>query len=351
MIRVQIPDMPSTEELLPYLRRIDEARAYVNRGPLVQELEARLEKMCSVPCVTVSSGTAALELALRSLRGAGKGVLLPALTFSATGLAVLSARAEPVLCDVSAENWQLQAATVKELIENRKAEIDDHLDQGHSWGPAEISAVIPVATFGLPIELTQWEGLSIPVIIDAAGAFPSQQVSKTPNVATCFSLHATKFVGAGEGGFVASANDELIDRIIDLSTFGKFGTNAKLSEYHAAVALASLDRMGGKLQRTAEVYNWYKEHGIADWKHKLSSTMLVVELPRYDATLSYMTQYGVECRQWYRPWLDERPEFAGGGKLPVTESLRQRLLGLPLHNFLTERDVAHVMETLRKVMT
>jgi dTDP-4-amino-4,6-dideoxygalactose transaminase len=349
MIKLLVPDMPTADDLLPYLRRIDAARVYVNNGPLVQELQARLEQMTGAHVALVSNGTVALELALKAATedlvteeedGLGfdhNEVLMPALTFSATGLAALNAGLVPRLTDCDRSSWQMRATE----------KINPH-----------VAAVLPVATFGVPVETRQFNYYRVPVVIDAAGAFPYQEVSKDKNITTCFSLHATKFIGCGEGGFVASANKERIERIRSLSSFGENGTNAKMSEYHAAVALASLDRMTEKERKSSHIRQMYAEHfaQIGELRYSVSSTLLNVLLPMSAAKIiPLLLEKGIETKQWYRPYLDERIEFMDGrgttcGKFPVTDHLRGHLLGLPFHNFLTEDDVKYVCNKLAEVL-
>ena len=335
MIRVLIPDMPNHVDLLPYLRRIDESKVYVNHGPLVQELEARLEQFTGAPCVTVSSGTAALELALQAVDENYK-VYMPALTFSATGLAAHRSGYDVQLFDVSPDTWQLKPGDIR-------------------LGDWSKGVVMPVAAFGRPVDIDQWKGFGfgMPIVIDAAGAFPAQLVSKDPNIATCFSLHATKFIGCGEGGFVASNNPELIAKVRSLSNFGEDGTNAKMSEYHAAVALASLDRMKQKQSRIHWVAQWYRD-SLDSWADiSFQSTMMNILLPMPAAeVMSQMLAAGIETKQWYRPYLDERPEFGPYqyGRLPVTDHLRTHLLGLPFHSFLQQQDVNYICGILRGIL-
>ena len=343
MIKLLVPDMPTTDELIPYLRDIDERKVYVNRGPLVQRLESVLDVICGAPVVTVNNGTLALQLALKAscpYMYRPFTVLMPALTFCATGLAALSAGFDVDLLDVNPDTWQLSHESVTEW--------KDKMNPIRA-----VAAVVPVATFGKPVYTTQWEGFKYPVVIDAAGAFPTQVVSKDQNIATVFSLHATKYVGAGEGGFVASHNVKLIERIRSMTMFGEDGTNGKMSEYHAAVALASLANIKKRDDMHAQIVTWYIKHGIN--KHIsngiITSTMFVIELPvDYFAVHRAMRDVGIETKQWYRPWLDERAEFVSHDDLPVTNRLRERLLGLPFHNFLTEGDVAYVCKTLNRIL-
>lgn len=333
MIKILQPDMPNADELRPYLLRIDESKSYANRSGLVIELEKRLSEMCGVSVVTTSTGTAALTLALKHYNYFVQYVDVPALTFCGTGLAIRNAGLIPVLRDV---NTDLQM----------------HPD----CRSGQRAIMMPVATFGRPVDQTEWESFNMPVVIDAAGAFPAQPVSRDKNVVTCFSMHATKFIGAGEGGFIASADEDLLANVIAMSMFGPHGINAKMSEYHAAVALASLDRMPEKVRKTRLINNWYddyagklKFYGVP-WG---SNTLKVVVLP-VGVVASEISERllhaGVMTKQWYRPWLDERDDFAAHCQLPVTDNMRHRLLGLPFHTGLMRQDVAWVMKKLKEAI-
>jgi dTDP-4-amino-4,6-dideoxygalactose transaminase len=346
MIKLLIPDMPSVDELLPYLMRIDDSRWYANNGPLVTELEARLGNLLGVPCAAVSNGTAALELSLRAACPSAPEftVMAPAMTFSATGLAALNAGFDVGLIDVDPSTFQITV---------------DDVTAWHECHPlpyCHVAAVMPVAAFGSPVGLRQWEDLHIPVVIDAAGALLSQEVSKSHNFITCFSLHATKFVGAGEGGIVATTNVEWLAKVRSLASFGEDGTNAKMSEYHAAVALAALNRAPAKSARTQRVADWYAQElssfsGLQTTQLDLTSTMLNIMLPvPADDVIPRMAEAGIETKQWYRPFLDERPEFCPFTPLPVTERIRGHLLGFPFHSFLTQDDVHYVCQTLKEIL-
>ena len=243
-IPLLIPDLPNAAELRPYLERIDAARWYSNFGPLCREFESALAAMFNqhnaapVQVTTVGNCTLGLELALTALDlEPGSRVLVPALTFVATATAVVRAGLVPVVADVDPQSWLL----TPEIARAACAEL-------------EIAAVLPVATFGCPHDMAGWDRFSadtgLPVVIDAAGAFGNQW--QTGNATLVFSLHATKSLAAGEGGLVVSRDRRLVARVRQLSNFGinldpeagvpvgqvdAPGTNAKLSEYHAAVGL------------------------------------------------------------------------------------------------------------------
>ena len=349
-LRVLTPSMPTADELLPLLRRIDAARVYVNNGPLLRELEARCQRLFGAPMVAVSNGTLAIELALRALDlPPGAGVIVPAVTYVATALAVVNAGLRPVVVDVEPRTWRLDAAYAREIARERP----------------DVAAVIPVAAYGAPVPVEPWEALAettgLAVVVDAAGCLLQQRASD--RLTTCYSLHATKAVGAGEGGLVASASDALRARVADLACFGRGGTNAKMSEYHAAVALASLDlgRLEAKRVHSFMLEAAYVEHlprscalqsGAMQTHRTLFPVLLPPRAPRAAQVEQRLASEGIESKRWYRPFLSERGEFfeCREGAFAVTDALAAHMLGLPFHGLMQEADVARVCAALERAI-
>ena len=321
MIKLLVPKMPRHGALVPYLKRIDTNLWYSNFGELEQELREQLEYKYNAHVVTVSSCTAGLELMYRHYRELGNcSIKLPALTFPAT---VLAAKREGL--------W---------------VEFED-VDP-HEWThPA-------VAGFGLPA-LGEW--------VDAAAAFGEQQVF--PNQTAVFSLHATKTVGAGEGGFIVTHDPSLADKLRRQTNFGfvngistGWGTNAKLSEYASAVALTSLDAYDR--EPWLQLYDWYAKHlryvptAVQQKRPRGAYPIVAVKLPcAAEPVRVEMWHRGIETRRWYWPPMHRHSCVAGQGDLPVlpvTEDLGEHLLGLPHHLFLDEADVAFVCDALAKTI-
>lgn len=349
MIKVLVPSMPTADEVLPYLRQMDERKVYVNGGPLVHLLQERIGSWVGNPCKVVSNGTLSLELALRAMHLApGSGVLVPAVTYVASAQAIVNAGHVPVIADVHPDTWQLDAGEAQRIVQ---------------WQP-RIRAVMPVATFGKPVPIEPWEKFNyetnLPVLIDAAGALVEQETSEIPEIVLSFSLHATKSIGCGEGGAVVTCDRILLDRVESLASFGPGGTNAKMSEYHAAVGLASMARKaseGAWRVLRAACYGEHLPQGIAcEMPLSLSATLCPVLLPDgadAEETRMGLELKGIETKRWYAPFLDERGEFDGFPRQPhlvVTELLRQRCLGLPWHEFLTDADVQLVCAALQEAL-
>jgi len=360
-IKLLIPDLPRAEALAPYLARIDAARWYTNFGPLVQELETALggHFASGDHVVTVSSGTAGLELALVGLGLApGARVLLPDFTFVATATAVMRSGLRPLLGDVDVRSWLLTPAIARAAI-----------------AAGKVDAVMPVATFGCPQDAEAWDRFSeetgLPVVIDAAGAFGNQRIGR--RVHAVFSLHATKALGAGEGGFLVSRDAALVERVRRLSNFGidvttgivaRHGTNAKLSEYHAAVALAALetwpvraDARRAQWRTFLEVMRGTCPTLTAQERPEAGTyTIAPVLLPAQAApetVIGALTRARVQTRRWYWPPLSQHPAFAAVervGVLEGVEAVSGRVLGLPFHLELTRTDLGRVFDVLGKAV-
>jgi dTDP-4-amino-4,6-dideoxygalactose transaminase len=358
MIRCLVPDLPEARALLPWLERIDANRWYTNSGPLVREFERLLLGFISsagpASCVGVSSGMAALELGLRALGiGPGHRVLLPALTFPATALAVVRCGAEPVLGEVCPRRWAMTAAIAHGVMERER-----------------IDLVMPVATFGVPLPHDEWDELGartgVPVLADAAAALGAQAIGN--RVHWAFSLHATKPMGIGEGGLFVSPDAEVTERVRRLANFGfghrvieiDGGTNAKLSEYAAAVGLAQLSRWPQLTRRRREVLDDYRRALAALPDVQLQAGLdvppatLCLQLPVDAAAVAAgLADDAIETRRWYLPPLHRHPAFrhlrtagADGEILTTTQALADRLLGLPFHTRLSTEDVRRVVNSL-----
>ena len=258
-IPVARPLLPKAEALLPYLRQIDERRTYTNFGPQVRALETRLALHYKVPTgsiVTVANATLGLALALQA-QGPRHGslCLMPAWSFAASAHAAVLAGLKPHFIDVDPAGGTLMPERVMETLAQ--------LPSGR------VGAVMPVAPFGHPVDVAAWdrfhEQTRVPVVIDAAAGFDALEPGRVPAVV---SLHATKILGAGEGGFIIARDKALIVEIERRSNFGFMGgrearvaaTNAKLNEYNAVVALASLDNWADTRARFVAIAQTYARH-------------------------------------------------------------------------------------------
>lgn len=354
------PRLPLASELLPYLKEIDQRRWYSNSGPLVTRLEEQLGRrlgFSGAGVVTVANCTVGLTVALMARRVAARSLcVMPSWTFAATPHAARAAGLTPWFHDVDRRTWALNP---DEVIESLKRI------------PHPVSSLVVVSPFGAPIDIKAWEEFEtrtgIAVIVDAAAGFDTAQPSHIPFVV---SLHATKILGAGEGGFIASTDGLFLERVRACSNFGFQGSrnamvaalNAKMSEYHAAVGLASLAGWKQTRRQHAHLAEWYLEairrldHVSLqpDYGHGWVSATTSIILPHRtrDRVSRRLQEYGIETRLWWGEGCHRQPAFMDCPRslLPVTEELGARVLGLPHFPGMQKHDVEFVVEGLSEAL-
>ena len=358
------PQLPSAEELLPYLKRIDDARYYSNHGQLLREFENELATHFGVSPTQISvvaNGTVALSAALLAAgAAAGKKCLVPSWTFVASASAIWAANLVPHFVDVSPETWMPDPEAIA-----RRSDLHD------------VGAVMIVSPFGSPVPTAQWDAFTertgIPVIIDGAAAFDTvksvaeAQPGKTPIM---ISLHATKVLGVGEGGVVLSTDEAVMRRFRQICNFGVWGSpegqilgyNGKLSEYHAAVGLAALAGWDARRRAIEALTNAYIS--------RLRALENVSLLPRYgegwvscycnvvldgDAApvIERLLELGIGTRRWWQRGVHRQRAYKAfsSDDLPVTEHLGDRVFGLPFFHDMTPVQLDRVVNALKAAST
>ena len=361
MIPVLRPKLPSVDRLVPYLADIDRSRLYSNFGPHVKALEERLAAhfgSADGTVTTAANATLGLTLALMAQSApAGTLCVMPAWTFIASANAVTLGGLTPYFVDVDPLSWALDPVTIENEI---------------ARAPARVGAVMVVIPFGRPIDVPAWDDFMVrtglPVVIDAAAAFDSLRVGLAPAVV---SLHATKVLGVGEGGFVISRDNAIIRAIRQRSNFGftagrhaeVTALNAKLSEYHAAVGLAALDAWTEARAEWMAVAGHYRR-ALAQSNHInlqpgfgvnwVSSTCVAsIEERVHARVLQELTAAGIDWRMWWGSGAHREKAAAHHprGPLPATENLANMTLGLPFFRDLVEPDVDRIVATMLRTVS
>lgn len=358
MVAVMKPKLPQAEALLPYLRRVDARRTYSNFGPLNTEFEARIAQLYGSSegtVMTASNATIALTLALNAL-GAPRGTLcaMPAWTFVASAHAATMAGLTPYFIDVDPATWALDPQATAAALAN---------------APGEVAAVMPVAPFGLALDIPAWEAFrnetGIAVVIDAAAGFDSARPSSIPTVV---SLHATKALGVGEGALVLSIDPDLIVDIRTRSNFGFHGSrearlpaaNGKLSEYHAAVGLAALDEWPEARAEWMAAATAYRR-ALSSNRVKLqpgfgetwAGSTCVLEFPEPWACSASqaLAAAGIETRRWWGMGAHRHPATVDFpcAVLAATEHLAGATLGVPFYRDIGTSEIDQIAHILRSI--
>lgn len=352
-IPVMRPKLPEQRLIAKYIKRIDQNRIYTNYGPLQEELTSRLARHFGVDddqVLLVANGTLALQGAIETVSQVTEKWILPSWTFVASAEAVVSARREIVFGDVDSDTWTLQ-------FSNKS----DHLSH------------MMVAPFGAAPKLVEWQQSQNggPLLIDAASCFDAcknLQYDQLTQTVVMVSLHATKLVTTGEGGVLVGDASWLAD-VKQWSNFGFRGrrvadirgTNAKLSEYGAAIGLASLDEwertQSVLLSLTARYVSALCSVGLSvqpGLEDGTVSSTIVARFPSRSAKESAelsLRRHGVATRAWWSEGVHRMDSFADCEKredLVVTEALGDTTLGLPFYVDMSEQDLDRVIDAIRK---
>lgn len=357
------PQLPKFEQLEPYLREIDEHRWYTNFGPLVTRLEERLAEHFGLPkteSVIVANGTTALSASLLAVGAKpGSTALLPSWTFVASAAAVWAANLEPHFVDVDPDTWQPDPDALR-----RRPDL------------ANVGAVMVVSPFGSPVDASAWDAFTadtgIPVIIDAAASFdtvasvPQARVGRSP---VMISLHATKGFGIGEGGLVLSTSESVIHRVRQVCNFGIWGSpegqilgyNGKVSEYHGAVGLATLDVWPARrLQLQSRTRRYIAELSrlpgvklLPGYGDGWVSAYCTVYVPGNVHAISDRMKYmGIETRRWWQDGVHAQAAYRRfpHDELPVTADITAHALSLPFYHDITDEQIARVVDCLENAL-
>lgn len=334
-----------------------------NNGPNVQELEVKLAAFHGVKhCVAVCNGFMASTLALQALALPGKTqVVVPALSYRRTPDIIHWIGLEPCYCDVDRHTLGMTPATAEVYITEKTA---------------AILAPHPRCM------LCDAEGLEklalrmgIPLVFDSVEASGSEQNGRLIGGfgdAESFSLHASKLINGGEGGYITTNNDALAELLRRKRAFGfdgqdhivTLGCNGKLNELHAAVALASLAGMPETLAYNQACFAAY-ERGLAQLPdlrlmqeehesdaHRTCKSVLVEirdtwPLSRAE-TLAVLNAERIFARPYYAPPQEYTAMVARdpSAALPVTDWAAERFFYLPLGATVPVSDVPAIIDIL-----
>jgi len=325
-------------------------------GPEVAELEARLAARTGARhCITVSSGTEALIIAMMALGiKAGDEVITTPFSFIAAAEAVMLVGATPVFADVEPATGNLDARLVAERITPRTR------------------AILPVSLYGQPADMDALNAIAEPygiaVIEDAAQSFgATYRGRQSCHLSTigCTSFFPSKPLGCyGDGGALFTDDDVLAQAMREIRVHGqshryvhtRLGVGGRMDTLQCAVVLAKLERFDWEVeqrQRAAADYDALLRHHIPVLavRNDRSSvhaqyTVLVDERERVRGLLSAA---GIPTAVHYPVPIHHQAAYAHlapGASYPVAEGLARRVLSLPMGPFLDSASARRVAMAL-----
>ncbi|MCH7885496.1 MAG: DegT/DnrJ/EryC1/StrS family aminotransferase [Planctomycetes bacterium] len=332
-------------------------------GPAVLRFEKALCARFDIAhAVAVSSGTDALLCALMAIgTEPGDEVIVPALTFFATGGVVSRLGARPVFVDIDPSTFNLNPSGIEAAVTSRT------------------KAIIPVHLFGQCAEMDAINAVAkrhgLAVIEDAAQAIDAHyrgRYAGTLGRASCLSFYPTKNLGGfGEGGMILT-NDEDLARIArQLRNQGqsrgyihdRVGGNFRLDTLKAAILLAKLphfDHFTKRRRHNAALYDELLSDAPVTTPYAAEHQQPVyhqysILSDRRDDLAAFLRDRGVDTAVYYPVPLHLQPCFASlgyeRGALPVAERICDQVLSLPCHPMLTDDELQYVASSIRAFHT
>lgn len=361
-VYVTRPDLPDIQDYIKYLELIWESGMLTNMGRFHKELEKALRDFLEVSnLLLIANGTQALQIALESYNLVGKEVITTPFTFAATTHAIKLCGATPVFCDICSDDFNINPELIQSHINERTAAILGV----HVFGnPCDTDAIREIA-----------EKYSLITIYDAAHAFGVRRKGKSilreGDISTV-SFHATKVFSTVEGGGIVINDEKVGEKLSLMRNFGiknensilTVGTNAKMSELHAAYGLASLKSIESNKNRRRELYDQYcrkivnidgvyiAKYYDQGGNYSYCPVVLESELTaRRDDIIYFMNKHHIFPRKYFYPLMSNTPVYNGlttasSSKLPVANVIADSIICLPMYSQLNELDVDKVCQVL-----
>jgi UDP-2-acetamido-2-deoxy-ribo-hexuluronate aminotransferase len=352
------------EQYRRYKAEIDErvlrvlAHGQFVMGPEVAELERALAAYVEVKhCVTVSSGTASLEIALRALDiGPGDEVITVPFTWISTAEVIALVGARPVFVDIEPATYNIDVGLIEAAISPRT------------------KAIMPVSLFGQMPDYDRINAIAarrrLPVIEDGAQSFGATQRGRRSCGVT--TLGSTSFFPAkplgcyGEGGALFTQDDALAEKLRAIRSHGGLrrhhhtllGTNGRFDSVQAAVLLAKWPHFASELAERTRVAARYSAvlgdfcvvPTVAEGNSHVYA-QYTLRLPDRDKTAQRLKERGIPSAIYYPNCLHQQPVFAklgyAAGDFPQSELAARQVLSLPMHPFLSPTDQDKIIDAVR----
>ncbi|WP_210316295.1 DegT/DnrJ/EryC1/StrS family aminotransferase [Devosia oryzisoli] len=328
-------------------------------GPEVAEMEQKLATYVGVRhCISVSSGTEALLIALMALGvGPGDEVITTPFTFAATVEVIVLVGAIPVFVDIEPDTYNIDPALVEEAITSKT------------------KAIIPVSLYGQTADMMSLQTIAarhgLPIVEDAAqslGATHHGRRSSGLSAFGCVSFFPSKPLGCyGDGGALLTDDDNLAKIAREIRVHGqerryvhsRIGVGGRMDTIQCAIVLAKLERFEWEIERRIALGQTYLARlrgsnavGLPVVRPENTSVwaQFTVRVADRSAVTESLKNAGVPTAVHYPVPMHKQPAYAGlcrvHGSLKNTEEASETVMSLPFHPYLSDEIVEKVVDAL-----
>lgn len=376
-INVTRPSLPPYGEYAELIKGIWENGWLTNFGPLENRLAEELKEYLDAANVTMfTNGHQALAAAVRIVAGgrakelgiapAEAEIVTTPFTFISTTYSITEAGFRPVFADVDPVTYTMDPAAAERLISDRTV------------------AILPVHVYGTVCDVDAFEELSrrydLPVIYDAAHCFGVRRSGR--GIASCgaasmFSFHATKAFNTIEGGAVATDDAALAEALHAYCGFGQAGgadagiagTNAKMTEFAAAMGICNLRHIDEVLEKRRALHETYTRiltrggYDPATGRTFETGLKLLPEQEGVSRNFAYfpvifkdestaldvmreLSERNIHVRRYFYPLTSQAAAVRqyDPAETPMAASISSRVLALPFYADLSPDDAAEIAE-------
>ena len=326
-------------------------------GPEVKELENRLENYTgSNHCITVSSGTEALLIALMALEiKPGDEIITTPFTFIATAEVIVLLGAIPVWVDVEPDTCNIDASLIEAAITPRTR------------------AIMPVSLYGQPADMDEINAIAerheLAVIEDAAQSFGAEYKGrKSCNLSTigCTSFFPSKPLGCyGDGGAIFTNDDALAQAAREIRVHGqskryhhsRIGVGGRMDTLQCAIVLAKLKRFDWEIKQRISVGQRYskllEQVSIPQISVRFDRTNIFAQFSVFvenrEKIQADLQQIGIPTAVHYPVPIHLQPAYRhipSRSSLNNTISVSERVMSLPMHPDLDETTQQRIVQAL-----
>jgi perosamine synthetase len=301
--------------------------------------------------VAVNNGTSALDVALKCLGiTPGDEVIIPALTYIATGNAVLYNNGTPVFVDID-DTLNIDPTLIEEKITERTKAIIN-IDLGGN-----------VSNYNELLRISKQ--YDIPLVVDGAQSFGSEYQGVkccTHGLINTTSFHAAKILTTIEGGMVFTNNKKMFLRAQairnqgDVSKFDHryLGNNYRMTDLVAAIGNAQIQRIEGTLRTRRKKVRCYRE-GLQNvsFPNELPNTVnshffFLILTKNRDSLNTYLNNNGIDTRITYPKPINQQPLFRNYSKetYPMAKKISQQIISLPLYHTITRNQQDYIIKKI-----
>lgn len=354
-VYVTMPSLAPIEEFTEILKRAWNSGILTHNGPLVQELEKKVNKYLGLnSTVAVTNGTIALQMAIKALGLKGEIITTP-FSWIATSSSIRWEGCEPVFVDINPDTLNIDAAKIEEAITHRT------------------TAIMAVHVFSNPCDIESIEKIAkrhnLKVIYDAAHSFGVNYKGKSTmaygDISTT-SWHATKIFNTGEGGACFSEDRDLIEKLRRIRFFGhdnnkdivEDGCNGKMTEVHAALGLSNIPYINDVIAYRKAIYEAYfdglknidylsfQKFDPSEYNYSYMPLIFNTE-ERMLTTLKELSMQNIFARRYFFPSLNTIKAVKAYSKMEFSEDIASRIICLPSHNQLSLKQVQDIIGIIK----